>query len=162
MTLSSRFAFFLAIPILLLPGTIDPVAGQTEAIDALSGGPEEPLENDADGTIALETTPADEDAIAKRLKEIFANLDGLDQVTIEMSAGLVEIGGDVGSKEARDRALDLAARIQGVVDVVDNTTLDRDVERRLLPTVERIVISTQYLIGFLPLLVIAILLVGTF
>jgi small-conductance mechanosensitive channel len=143
----------------ILPVTIGPVFGQVEGIDVLSG---EPAEQEPGAAISIETPPAEDAAIAQRLLEILDNLDGLDQVTVAVSAGVVEIGGDVGSKDARDQALGLARRIEGVVEVVDSTTLDRDVERRLAPTIGRITGSTRDLIGYLPLLAIATLIVGAF
>lgn len=148
----------LAIPALLLVG-IDPVASQTAPKDpAPSNRAGEP----AGGTIALETTPAADRAIEKRLREIFANLDGLDQVSIEVTAGVVKIGGDVGSKEARERALSLAGKVEGVVEVVDNTASERDLERRLAPTVKRVTGWTRDLIGNVPVFLIAVLTIGVF
>ena len=83
-------------------------------------------------------------------------------MTITVAAGVVEIGGDVGSKESRERALALARQVEGVVEVVDRTNLDRDLERRLTPTVERVTGWSRDLVIYLPLLVIAVLILCAF
>ena len=148
--------FFASVTASDIIGT---AAAQTEEIESLT---EEPGELPSERVIAIETTPAEDDAIRVRIEKIFAVLDGLDQIAIEVSSGVVRLSGDVGSKDARERALDLAARIEGVVEVLDDTSLDRDVERRLAPTVERIAGWGGDLVGYLPLLLIAILIVGVF
>ena len=145
-----------------LPAATDVIsiaAAQTEEIEGVTN---EIDELQSERAIAIETTAAEDDAIRARLQGIFASLDGLDQVAIEVSSGVVRLSGDVGSKDARDRALDLAPRIEGVVEVVDDTALDRDVERRLTPTVERVAGWARDLVGYLPLILIAVVVVGAF
>ncbi len=148
--------FFVWVTAPIIIGT---AAAQTEEIESLT---DESVELPSERAIAIETAPADDDAIRARLGNIFAVLDGLDQIVIEVSSGVVRLSGDVGSKDARDRALDLASRIEGVVEVIDDTALDRDVERRLAPTVERVAGWGRDLIGYLPLLLIAFLIVCVF
>lgn len=152
-------AFLVLATLLLVIGPTSQVLGQTDTPNIPSG---DRTEEAPRGTIALEVDPADDRAIEKRLREIFANLDGLDQVTIDVAAGVVKIGGDVGSKDARDRALALAEKVEGVVEVVDNTTSERDLERRLAPTVKRVTGWTRDLVGNLPVFLIALLTVGGF
>lgn len=148
----------LAVLCLLL-GPSTSVYGQT---GATADGAAERLEDTPSRTISLDGGPADDRAIENRLREIFANLDGLDQVSIGVTAGVVKIGGNVGSKDVRDRALDLAGKVEGVVEVIDNTTSDRDLERRLAPTVKRVTGWARDLVGDLPIFLIALLTVGAF
>ncbi len=135
------------------------MAGQTGSIGT---APDDQAEQAPRGTIELDISPADDRAIEKRLREIFANFDGLDQVSIDVASGVVKIGGDVGSKEARDQALDLARKVKGVVEVIDNTQSERNLERRLAPTVKRVTGWTSDLIANVPVFLIALLVVGAF
>ncbi len=75
---------------------------------------------------------------------------------------MVKVGGNVGSKEARDRALALADKVEGVVEVIDNTTSERDLERRLAPTIKRVSGWTSDLVANLPVFLIAVLVVAGF
>lgn len=79
-----------------------------------------------------------------------------------MTAGVVEIGGNVQSKDARVQALMLAQKVEGVVEVVDNTVSDRDIERRLAPTVKRITSWYRDLGSDVPLLLIALIILAVF
>ena len=151
------FLLFVVGTLVLTP--VVPVFGQT---DTIGNGADDRTDDAPRGTIALDITPEDDQAIENRLREIFANLDGLDQVSIDVTAGVVKIGGDVGSKDTRDQALDLAGKVEGVVEVIDNTTSDRDLERRLAPTVKRVTGWTTDFVGDLPIFLIALLTIGIF
>lgn len=141
---------------MVVSGPSFPVYSQTETTGTATSG------DTPSGTIALEISPAEDRAIEDRLREIFANLDGLDQVSIDVTAGVVKISGNVGSKDVRDQALKLAGKVEGVVEVIDNTSSDRDLERRLAPTFKRITGWTRDLVGDFPIFLIALLTLGAF
>ncbi len=86
-------------------------------------GPDEP----ADPTPAIQTPPpaASDADIATRITDIFAEIDSLRRVTVEVNHGVVTLGGDVSSSAADARAEELALRVNGVV------TVENQIERRL-------------------------------
>jgi small-conductance mechanosensitive channel len=86
-------------------------------------GAEEP----ADPTPAIQTPPpaASDADIATRITDIFAEIDSLRRVKVEVNHGVVTLSGDVSSTAADTRAEELALRVNGVV------TVENKIERRL-------------------------------
>ncbi len=86
-------------------------------------GPDEPT----DPTPAIQTPPpqASDADIRTRITDIFAEIDSLRRVTVEVNHGVVTLGGDVSSSAADARAEELALRVNGVV------TVENQIERRL-------------------------------
>jgi len=86
-------------------------------------GPDEPT----DPTSAIQTPPpqASDAEIKTRIADIFAEIDSLRRVTVEVNHGVVTLGGDVSSSAADARAEELALRVNGVV------TVENQIERRL-------------------------------
>lgn len=92
--------------------------------EALAGG-------EAGGTFALEG-PAD-GAIQHRIAEIYAQLDGLRDVDVRVTAGVVHLRGTTESIADEQRAISIARRIEGVVEV----TSDVHAPEQLLATTWR-------------------------
>lgn len=90
---------------------------------ALAQAPEPPV----DPTPAIQTPPpqASDAEIKTRIADIFAEIDSLRRVTVEVNHGVVTLGGDVSSSAADARAEELALRVNGVV------TVENQIERRL-------------------------------
>lgn len=101
-------------------------------------------------------------AIAERLRGIFAELQGLGDVRIDVRDGVVELSGEVLSAELRARALRLARQVEGVVEVEDRLEDVRDVQRRVAPVVDRLLDRGRELLVRLPLLAVAALIVTVF
>ncbi|MGF1475321.1 MAG: mechanosensitive ion channel domain-containing protein [Geminicoccaceae bacterium] len=136
-----------------------PAFAQSEAPIDQSQGEGDPA---PEQIISLEASPARDRAIEERLEGIFANLEGLEQITIAVSSGVVQIGGEIGSSGARDQVLSIARKLEGVAEVVDAMVLDRDVERRLAPAIDEITGWSRDLVTYLPLALIAFLIVLLF
>jgi hypothetical protein len=115
-----------------------------------------------DKPIAIEARGATDARIKSRLEQLFATLDGLSGVTVEVTGGVVVLAGVAASNTAHDRALQLARRVEGVVEVQDQVSVSRDLRERLRQVQERMVAQLVNLVGFLPLLVVAILVVSVF
>jgi small-conductance mechanosensitive channel len=101
-------------------------------------------------------------AIARRLRGIFDGLEGLGGIDITVRGGIVELSGEALSSDLRDRAVGLARQVEGVVEVEDRISEVRDVRRRLAPVVDRLVERGWAILAWLPLLVVAMLIVGVF
>ncbi|MGE0822141.1 MAG: mechanosensitive ion channel domain-containing protein [Candidatus Binatia bacterium] len=107
--------------------------------------------------IAAKTTREEDQAIRHRLEEIFSELEGVEGVRITVRSGVVSLTGEVVSQNAREQAMKLARQVEGVVEVKDKTTLVRDVRRQIAPAIERLRELASDIIGYLPLLVFALL-----
>lgn len=92
----------------------------------------------------------------------FDELDGLGDVRIAVQDGVAELSGEVLSADGRRRAVGLARQVQGVVEVEDRIHEVRDVQRRLAPAVDRLVQRGWSVVAWLPLLLVAALIVSVF
>jgi|AZIJ01.1.fsa_nt_gi small-conductance mechanosensitive channel len=111
-------------------------------------------------TIAIE--PASDREIENRLRSILSELDGLDAIEVQSKAGVAELQGMVLSQEQRDIAVDLAAKVDGVVQVSDKLAVSNSVLDRLNPLLTSVENLTQNTLSLLPLLLIAVAVVLLF
>ena len=84
-------------------------------------------EDELTTTIAAEVEPDTDAASAERLREIYAQLEGLEDVEVGVSAGVVTLTGEALNEEQAQRAVRIARRIDGVVAVQDSVTRTLDV-----------------------------------
>jgi hypothetical protein len=156
---SSRFAGVLVLLIGLV-GVPLPSAGQQEALLGL-GLPD--AEDEAPTRSIAPTSSVTEDrALKKRLSEIYAQVEGLEAVTVEVHAGVVQISGEVFSDAARDQALRIANQLQGVAEVQDEIVESRDLERRLRPVLSDLRERFLDFLAGAPLFGVALLLFALF
>jgi small-conductance mechanosensitive channel len=137
------------------------LAGTLEAGAAELGGTG-PAPTAVAPRIDTATAAATDRAIERRLRGIFAELEGLGDVRIAVRGGIVELSGETLSEELRERAVNLARQVHGVVEVEDRIAAVRDVRRRLGPVVDRLVARGLALLAWSPLLLVALLIVGAF
>ena len=64
---------------------------------------------------AISLQPADEQAIERRLATIYTQVDGLDDVSIDASAGVVVLEGTTHTRALEEQAVAIANRLDGVV-----------------------------------------------
>ena len=79
----------------------------------------------AERTIAAKTTAAEDRAIEQRLAQIFAELEGAKRIRVEARGGVVALRGEVLTPRVRERTVALAKKVEGVVEVRDETELVR-------------------------------------
>ncbi len=89
-------------------------------------------------------------------------MEGLGDVRISVRGGVVELSGETLSAEMRERATRLARQVEGVVEVEDHIADVRDVKRRIAPVMDRLAARGWQLVLWLPLLLVAGLIVGAF
>lgn len=145
--------------LLLALGAPSPAAARPQLV------PEAPAEEPAGpapGSIAAAVDPATDRLVQRRLAEVYSAVEGLEGITVEVDSGVVRLGGEALSRDSVDRAVRLARALSGVVDVVDDVEVVRDVRRRLTPALETLRDSADSLIGALPLLAVALALVVAF
>jgi small-conductance mechanosensitive channel len=105
--------------------------------------------------IDTEVDPQADQAIAERLREIYATLDGLGSVRVRVNAGVVVLEGEVATQELAAQAERLARQVEGVVEVADEVTIATGLERRITPAVARIVEGWRGFVRLLPVLAVA-------
>ncbi len=108
------------------------------------------------GTITITDSATQNAAIAVRIRNILAELDGFDDVTVAVSSGIVTLRGNTLDMPTAQRLNELVGRVEGVVAIENEVTETTDVVRRLNPAVERFRIRTKQMIAFLPLALIAL------
>lgn len=103
-------------------------------------------------------TPDPEDQrIQERLNSIFAILDPLAGVEVEVRGGVVLLSGVVSNEAQAERAISLAEQIPGVLTVGDGIERRLDVQGNLTPMLEDIRSSTNQWVRALPLVGLAAL-----
>ncbi len=108
------------------------------------------------GTIDVTDTAEQDAAIAVRIRNILAELDGYEDVTVTVSSGIVTLRGTTLEAAQAARLNDLAARVEGVVAIENEVTETTDVAQRLNPAVERFRARMMQLVNYAPLLAVAL------
>lgn len=149
----------LAIALLLGPELRADTLSDLLAAETAPAGEEE---GGAEGTIDAESSPATDGEIARRLRGIYAELDALDDVRVDVASGIVTLGGRADSARGAERAIEIASQVEGVVDVVDEIEVDTNVGRRLRATLERMRTGAAATLAALPVLLLALAIVALF
>ena len=115
------------------------------------------------GTITIEGSEAQDEAIARRIRTILGNLDGYEGVGVRVNAGVVTLIGEAVDGPAVERLGDLVARVEGVVAIENEVVEATALSRRLNPAVERFRSRAVQIVSFLPLVGVALaVFVGVF
>lgn len=153
-----------ALPLLTLlaalvaaPAVRAQIPGLPQAPAPAGEGEERPAE-----PVDVESTPAEDRALAERLREIYASIEALQDVRVEVRSGVVRLSGEVLSGEAGAQAETIARQLRGVVEVENELEEVRDLDRRLGAAFENL---RERLTGFvvaLPLVGVALAIVILF
>jgi len=93
--------------------------------------------------------------ITDRLSAIYAEVEGLEQVTVDSEAGVVTLSGEAANGENAQEAVALAERVDGVILVRDKIERLRDLESNLSPALEGLSGAIDDAVTGLPLLAVA-------
>lgn len=137
----------LLIALALLLSLSGPVTGQdAQALDA---------------EIRVVDAPQDE-AIEQRLTQVLSAIDGLDDVAIEVSAGVVTLSGEVSTARAARDIGDIASRVEGVVYVQNRLDDDVNIAARVQPLTRRFKEMSANAMQALPVALVALAIVLSF
>ncbi len=128
-----------------------------ELTDLLTGKSATEKEATPNKVISTENTQQSDREIRNRLREIFAELDSLNKLSIEVNKGVVTLKGEVTTAEEEKKALTLAKQVEGVVEVEDEVQVTRSVEKRLETTGKKALTLGSQIITTLPLFLLALL-----
>ena len=107
--------------------------------------------------IPVGTDEVDDTLINKRLSDLYRHIPALANVQLEVNAGVVRLTGHTPTKEAHEKALELARRVEGVVSITDDITQRRDIWERLTLVQEKLTNQVHKFVSFLPLLIIGLI-----
>ncbi|MDX5332377.1 MAG: BON domain-containing protein [Caulobacteraceae bacterium] len=117
--------------------------------------PSEPPPSEAP-VIASRAKAGEDSDITERIEAIFSEVEGLQDVDVRVSSGVVTLTGSVASPREADQAEAIAGRVAGVVTVQSALERDLDVRTNVAPAVQRFQGELRSLIQGLPLLGVAI------
>jgi small conductance mechanosensitive channel len=109
--------------------------------------------------ITLTASPTLDHTIETRLETIYAELPKLEEVEVEVEAGVVHLRGQVFELEASNEAEAIARRVEGVVAVDSDIEQIRSLGRRLRPLLDDLETRLVEFLAFLPLLLVGLLLI---
>lgn len=109
------------------------------------------------GTIATQSDATNDAAIAIRIRDIISELGDYQDVTVQVSDGVVTLRGTANSALDITNLNSVVNRIEGIVAVKNQVTETADLGRRLDPAMDRFLARLDQLITLLPLLLIAAL-----
>lgn len=104
----------------------------------------------------------DDATIESTLHDALRTLDELREVEVESHAGIVTLEGTADSVKALNEAEAIAARTPGVVEVRNDIVPAADFSRLLAPALERSRAFATQFVAFLPLFVVAFVIVAVF
>lgn len=115
-----------------------------------------PVEEGPARKISAQTTRGQDQAVERRLREIFSELEGANRVGVEVRSGVVTLTGQVSSQTTRKQAVEIARQLEGVVEVQDETTPVRGISGQIAPAFQRLRKLVSDLVVSLPLIVFAV------
>lgn len=140
-----------------------PPVGGAQQLELPAGpgqqSPEEPApaEGASEREVPAELDAAQDQAIAQRLRATFAGVEALRGIRVSVNAGVVRLTGEVPSAAGRELAGQLARQIESVALVENELRLEQDLGRRLDAAWDRLRQQLYGVIGALPLLAVAAL-----
>jgi len=141
--------------ILVLHVTLIHVAYADQVTDLLLGQNKKSVTVTAK-TITTKNSAQDDKKICSRLEHIFSELDELKHVTLNVSNGVVELKGNTISDVYRDKAVQLARQVEGVVEVENYITVNLNLRTRLEKTLQQIMSIAKHMLTGFPIFLIAL------
>lgn len=151
------FAFVAAILLALCCSPLWPTtsARAQSLVEAPPVAPAEPAPA-SPSLIETKTDAASDTEITERIKGIFAEVEGLREVQVRASSGVVTLTGEVAGAGEQSTAEAIALRVAGVVTVQNNLKRDLDVKANLSPALGQFGDDLRGLLRAFPLIGIAL------
>ena len=105
----------------------------------------------------VSVTKIADQALRDRLAATLGTVEAFENVQVRIENGVVALTGHTASYAAAQKAVDLAARFEGVLYVVDKIEVDTELESRLAPAWRKISQTVNNALEFMPLVVVALL-----
>ena len=112
---------------------------------------------DPEPIIEAVQTPVSDGKIKTRIENIFQEIDGVENVTVTVTQGVVTLGGETANEANAATAERLAIRLEGVVTVQDEINRTLSVRDNVTPMLENFRTDMSALVKALPLIGFALL-----
>ncbi len=132
------------------------------ALSAQAQVPDAPAEPEAQEGAEIRVESPQDEAIENRITTVLEAIEGLEETEVSVTAGVTTISGTVPNARTRRAILDLASRVEGVIFVQDRLEEDVELSSRLLPTTRRFQDMGINALRLMPLILVAMLVVGIF
>ena len=140
----------------ILPLATNPI--NAEALtDLLTGTTATESSATPDKIITVNHSKQSDKMIAKRLQQIYSELDDLKGVSASVSNGVVTLQGEISSKEQEAKAVQFAKQIENVVEVENKLVVSHSLNKRLYKTLSKIQRLGEQILAGLPLILLAFL-----
>jgi small-conductance mechanosensitive channel len=106
--------------------------------------------------ISAESNSTRDAQIARRLSNIYSNLTELKGLEVEVDEGIVTLSGEIYTREAEVRALELASRTEGVVSVQNELQYNQAILPKLSIVGNQLALRGRAVVQFLPVLLVAL------
>jgi small-conductance mechanosensitive channel len=110
-----------------------------------------------DSTINTGNAAVSDKDIDTRIEAIFDQIDGLQGVFVTVHSGVVTLRGKVTEAALSEQAVQLAKRVNGVVEVTNQIGEVTSLSVRLTPVYQRLTQRAMQAIGYIPLLAVAVI-----
>lgn len=100
--------------------------------------------------------------IRSLVEDRLARIEGLDQVDVIVEGGVVTLTGVVSESSLRSTASEIVSSQTDVIEVRNELVLGGVISERVSVALDRVVLKLRMLVGYLPLVVIAILILSLF
>lgn len=100
--------------------------------------------------------------IQERIETIFRAIPSLQGIEVTVQSGVVQLSGQAILVEDSEKAIELAGKVAGVIFVDNAVEVSQEVNQRLTPVIDNTLQRLRKIWISLPLLLIAILIVGVF
>jgi small-conductance mechanosensitive channel len=143
-----------------------------EAGEAATGQQAGDADGEAEGQVPGDITPGvapdgdagsvDDQRIRKTLMNLLQRIEDLREVEVAVEGGIAQLGGEAATNRAITQARELAERTEGVNFVINNISETQEVSGRLAPALERMSERLTWLLKELPIIVMALAVLGFF
>ncbi len=114
-------------------------------------------EIDPEPVIEVTSAAVDDSKVKTRIENIYKEIDGLGDVTVMVSEGVVTLGGQTANEAQAEAAQRIAIRLEGIVTVQDEIERTLSVRDNVLPMVQSAQDNFSKLLNALPLIGFALL-----
>jgi small-conductance mechanosensitive channel len=108
-------------------------------------------------TRPISVEPPQDAAIQRRIEAILGALGGMEDLDVAVRSGIVDLRGRADSLALRDQAVELTARVDGVVLVRNELQVATDVRGRLGPTWAKVKGYLGRVLGYVPVVAVALI-----
>jgi small-conductance mechanosensitive channel len=142
-----------------------------EAGEAATGQQAGDADGEAEGQVPGDITPGQapgndgeipDERVRQNLLNLLNRIEDLRQVEVTVEGGVVQIDGQAATNRAITQARELAERTAGVNFVINNISETQEVSGRLTPALERMSERLLWLLRELPIILMALLVLGIF